>query len=134
MLDLVKDFMIWLVDDDAEDLEIFQYTLQRNGYRGETRCVENGTMLMELLTQSSRELLPSVIVLDLNMHESTGFEVLKDIKANVALRGIPVIILSGSSNKDDESRCMELGGDRYWKKPNSIHDYDVMAKYLITLF
>lgn len=126
--------MIWLVDDDAEDLDIFQGALQKNGYPGETRFVNSGKLLMELLTRVPRELLPSVIVLDLNMHIKTGFEVLKDMKADTALRGIPVIILSGSANTDDETTCLELGCDRYWKKPSSMHDYDVMARYLITLF
>lgn len=126
--------MVWLVDDDPEDLEIFQYALQRNGYPGEIRFVINGKLLMEMLSSSPRELLPSIIVLDLNMHERNGFEILKDLKANPAFRGIPVIILSGSANKEDEATCMELGCDRYWKKPNSMPEYDEMTKYLITLF
>jgi CheY-like chemotaxis protein len=127
-------FMIWLVDDDAEDLDIFQDALQKNGYSGETRFVDSGKLLMELLAQVPRELLPSVVVLDLNMYVKTGFEVLKDMKADIALRGIPVIILSGSANTYDETTCFALGCDRYWKKPSSMHDYDRMAKYLITLF
>ena len=134
MLGTVKDSMIWLADDDDEDLEIFQDALQRNGYSGETRYVSNGKLLMDLLAGTPRELLPSVIILDLNMHSKTGFDVLKDMKADPALSGIPVIILSGSSNKDDEATCLALGCDRYWQKPSSIHDYDRMARYLITLF
>jgi DNA-binding response OmpR family regulator len=126
--------MIWLTDDDNEDLEMFQDALQRNGYSGETRYVSDGALLMDLLKSSPRKSLPAVIILDLNMHSKTGFEVLTDMKASRALAGIPVIILSGSSNKDDEAKCMVLGCDRYWQKPSSIHDYDAMAKYLITLF
>lgn len=126
--------MIWLTDDDNEDLEMFQDALQRNGYSGETRYVSDGALLMDLLKSSPRKSLPAVIILDLNMHSKTGFEVLTDMKSSRALAGIPVIILSGSSNKDDEATCMALGCDRYWQKPSSIHDYDAMAKYLITLF
>lgn len=126
--------MLWLVDDDPEDLEIFQYALQKSGYPGEIRFLLSGALLTEMLTSSPRELLPSVIVLDLNMHEQSGFDVLKDLKANSALRGIPVIILSGSANQEDEATCLELGCDRYWKKPNSLLEYDEMARYLITLF
>lgn len=126
--------MIWLVDDDNEDLEFFQDALQRNGYTGETRYIDSGTHLMDLLTTLPREELPSVIVLDLNMHSKSGFETLADIKSNPRLCGIPVMILSGSTDREDEGRCMALGCERYWVKPGSMHEYDVMANYLIKLF
>jgi CheY-like chemotaxis protein len=130
----MENIMIWLVDDDAEDLDLFQDALNRNGYRGETSHIDSGNLLVKMLEQSPPELLPSVIVLDLNMHLKNGYEVMRDIKLNPKFRNIPVIILSGSSDTDEEAKCLEAGCDRYWQKPNALDDYDRMAKHLITLF
>lgn len=126
--------MIWLVDDDDEGVDFFREGLQRNGYSGKTRFINSGIHLLELLEQCPREEIPSVIVLDLNMHTKSGFEVLREIKAHRTWKSIPVIILSGSADKSDEERCLTLGCNKYWIKPSSMLEYDPMARYLMSLF
>lgn len=126
--------MIWLVDDDVEDLDLFQEALQRNGYSGGITLVMSGTLVMDMLRLTVPQRLPSVVILDLNMHTKSGFDVLKDMKADAVVHGIPVIILSGSCNAEDEATCLKLGCERYWKKPNTMPEYDVMANHLRVMF
>jgi CheY-like chemotaxis protein len=67
---------------------------------------------------------PDVIVLDLNMPLKDGFQTLYEIRNNPSLSVIPVIILTASSNKEDEMRCLELGCQSYFTKPDRIDDYN----------
>jgi len=113
--------MVYLVDDDVDDLDIMKEALYAHSYKGPVSSAANGKMLLDKL--SSHKETPDVIVMDLNMPVKNGFETLKEIKANSTLKDIPVIILTASSNKMDEARCYELGCDYYYNKPMSISDY-----------
>jgi CheY-like chemotaxis protein len=122
--------MILLVDDDADDLDLFQEVLDKSGYPGKSVQLNNG---QELMTQLDRITKPQVqlIVLDLNMPVKNGFEVLQEIKADNALRSIPVIILSASSSKKDEERCIALGCNMFFRKPNSIQGYNELIARIL---
>ena len=116
--------MVYLVDDDPDDLEILQEVLVQNSYKGPVRTAFNGQQLMNELSHSSNgSEKPHVIVLDLNMPLKNGFQVLEEIKVNPGLNLIPVIVLTASSNKDDEIRCFELGCSFFFQKPSTLPDY-----------
>lgn len=114
--------MVYIVDDDIDDLEIIQEAFIQNDYSGTVITLTNGRVLMDKLLEDA-EAKPDVIMLDLNMPIKDGFEVLSEIKKHPLLRTIPVIILTASENKTDELRCFELGCNLYFTKPNSMQDY-----------
>ena len=114
--------MVFLIDDDTDDLEIVKVVLEESSYKGPVSTGTDGERLFELIG-SNYEHCPDVIVLDLNMPLMDGFQALKHIKENAALRHIPVIILTASSSKDDEKRCFELGCDFFFRKPTKIEGY-----------
>lgn len=60
---------------------------------------------------------PDIILLDLNLPRKNGREVLHDMKADEALRGIPVVALTTSSARDDVNACYALGANAYVVKP-----------------
>jgi CheY-like chemotaxis protein len=115
--------MVYLVDDDVDDLEIVQDALFHNSYKGPVKTAHNGLLLMNDLYNPNGSVKPNVILLDLNMPLKNGFEVLKEIKHNPDLSHIPVIILTASSSKCDEARCMELGCAFFFRKPYNLADY-----------
>lgn len=119
--------MVYLVDDDIEDLEITEEALVYNSYKGPVITLQNGKVLMEQLHQSASK-KPDVIVLDLNMPIKDGFETLNEIKSNSKLKNIPVIVLTASTNMADKVRCAELGCNLFYTKPNSLKDYDSIVK------
>lgn len=60
---------------------------------------------------------PALVLLDLNLPGTDGREVLKTLKADDALKTIPVIILTTSRSNEDVQRCYELGANTYVEKP-----------------
>lgn len=122
--------MVFLVDDDMDDLEIVQDVLEKNNYEGEIVLAANGQVLMNLLTQSPQK-KPELILLDLNMPLKNGFQVLEEIRSHPELKSIPVFILTASSNKNDELRCFQLGCNLFWKKPNTIDEYNTLIRLMI---
>lgn len=115
--------MVYLVDDDTDDLEVMQEALVQNSYKGPVCTVLNGQDLMNHLRHPEGHGKADVIVLDLNMPLKDGFQVLEEIKKQPGLEGIPVIVLTASSRKADEIRCFELGCSFFFRKPNSMHEY-----------
>ena len=113
--------MVYLVDDDVDDLEFVQEALMSNSYKGPVDTATNGQELLDRLTNEQTR--PDVILLDLNMPLLDGFQALHRIKSNPTLSRIPVIILTASTNKDDEVRCFALGCTSYFRKPNRLDQY-----------
>jgi two-component system, NarL family, nitrate/nitrite response regulator NarL len=66
--------MVYLVDDDIDDLEFVQEALVSNSYKGPVDTASNGQQLLERLTEVKHK--PDVIILDLNMPLLDGFQVL----------------------------------------------------------
>jgi CheY-like chemotaxis protein len=118
--------MVYLVDDDIDDLEFVQEALVSNSYKGPVDTASNGQQLLERLTEVKHK--PDVIILDLNMPLLDGFQVLHQIKSNPTFSLIPVIILTASTNKDDETRCLALGCASYFRKPNRIDQYSDLVR------
>jgi CheY-like chemotaxis protein len=121
--------MVFLVDDDADDIEIVQDALQKNNYAGEIATASNGQALMDHLYRTNGR--PEVIVLDLNMPLKNGFEVLSELRNDPSLKSIPVIILTASSSKEDEIRCFELGCNMFWTKPSTLAEYNALVALII---
>lgn len=117
--------MVYLVDDDADDLEFVQEALVSNSYKGPVDTAANGQQLLDRLKGPQRK--PDVIILDLNMPLLDGFQALHKIKSTPTLSTIPVIILTASTNKEDEMRCFALGCSSYFRKPNRIDEYDALV-------
>jgi CheY-like chemotaxis protein len=114
--------MVYLVDDDIDDLEFVQEALFSNSYKGPVDTAQNGR---ELLDRLSDDVVakPDVIVLDLNMPLIDGFQALHYIKTHPSFHKIPVIVLTASSSKEDEMRCLALGCSSYFTKPSRIEEY-----------
>jgi two-component system phosphate regulon response regulator PhoB len=77
--------------------------------------------------------LPDAIVLDIQMPGRTGVAVLRQLKSSSKTGQIPVIVLSGSTNSNDEAEFKELGADRFLHKPVDLQQLyatlsQVMAK------
>lgn len=120
--------MIYLVDDDIDDLELAREALERNGFRGKIACAKNGEEFMSKLNRSN---LPELIVLDLNMPLKDGFEVLAELKQSRHFSVVPVVILTASHNKQDEKRCVDLGCNRFFRKPATLKEYDAIVTTIL---
>ena len=103
---------ILCIDDDVGIIELVQLIMQRDGFsvRGASSGAEG---LSAMRTQS-----PDVVLLDIMMPEMDGWETYKHIKADVALKNIPVVILTARNSSFEEVIARERAGvDDYITKP-----------------
>ncbi|HYG04494.1 MAG TPA: response regulator [Chryseosolibacter sp.] len=119
--------MVYLIDDDYDDLEIVQEALLQHSYKGPVLTIDNGKKLMDQLSDTTLSPEPRVIVLDLNMPLLDGFETLEKIRQHPMFSALPVIILTASAKKEDEIRSFELGCDYFLTKPSKISEYSTLT-------
>jgi CheY-like chemotaxis protein len=84
------------VDDDPGTLELLEETLRSAGY--ETESVRSGTRALEVLSSK----LVSAVLLDLSMPGMDGFEVIRHIRQEPALRELPIFVMTAKNLKRDE--------------------------------
>ncbi len=102
---------ILVVDDDALNREMLARRLERLGHS--VVCAEHGREAIEKLGAGQFDLL----LLDIIMPVMSGYEVLEQVKANSALRNLPVIVLSASDQADRIAQCIAMGAEDYLPKP-----------------
>lgn len=112
------NIQILLADDDPEDRMIMEDTFRQIELSEIIHFVENGENILSYLdTIGDNALLPSLIVLDLNMPRMNGTQTLKVLKANERYKDIPVIIFSTSINTIEMNECIRTGASSYVVKP-----------------
>ncbi len=103
---------ILIVDDDGANRTIAKALLESEGHRVEE--AKDGAEAIELV-QSGRAF--SLMVLDLEMPKMDGRQVLKEVRGSMATVGLPVIVLTGTTEPDAELTLLEEGADDYIRKP-----------------
>lgn len=106
-----------LADDDKDDSDLFKEALDELPVKTSIVTVSDGEQLMHLLDKRMNN-LPQVLFLDLNMPRKNGFECLSEIKQDVRLKNLPVIIFSTSFDKDIVDLLYTNGAHFYISKPN----------------
>ena len=103
--------MIYCVEDDASIRDIEVYTLQSTGFEAEG--FPDGVALFAALEDT----LPELIILDVMLPGEDGVEILKQLKANIRTRNLPVIMATAKGAEYDKIMSLDLGADDYLVKP-----------------
>ena len=129
MLVKMSKFKILLVDDDVEDRAIVQYAMDLNEAEDILFFADNGEQALTILDKYfAEEIIPCLIVLDLNMPCMNGTQTLEQLKKDSRFQNIPVIIYSTSINPMEKEKCMLLGAHDYITKPISFKESMQTAK------
>lgn len=118
---------ILVADDDHDNFVLAMDALKEAGVECDLCWVRDGEELLDYLyhrtpyEDRTQAPTPDLILLDLNMPKKTGHEALKEIKADAALAGIPVVVITVSNAKEDMDRSYALGANAFIKKP---HNFD----------
>lgn len=124
-----KHYQILLVDDDVEDYEILREFFNEAGLDDQVTHLENGQKAIRHLESiPDDELLPRLIILDLNMPILNGTQTLLYLKQTVRFRNIPIIIFSTSENETERRKCLSLGALEYMVKPLSLEEYQATIR------
>ena len=111
---------ILVVDDDQEDHMILLEYFKESGNEQYVKFIENGQKAIEYLDKIINiDLLPRLIVLDLNMPILNGTQTLLQIKRDARYKNIPVIIFSTSENENEKRKCLSSGALDYVVKPTN---------------
>ena len=125
-----KTTHILFSDDDTDDALLFTQAADLITTPILLSFAEDGEQLMRYL---SRETLPDMIFLDLNMPVKNGIECLTEIRADKNLDWLPVIIYTTSDNPKDIDTCFRLKANLYVVKPNSFESIIRTLKKILSL-
>ncbi|GAA2011383.1 response regulator [Catenulispora yoronensis] len=127
-----RAYDILLVEDDAADALLIKDALLERGQHVITR-VEDGVEALQRL-QDPRFAHPDLIVMDLNMPRMNGHELLAVLKADAALKVIPVVVLSTSDAPDDVTGAYARHANAYVAKPFNLDDFTAAVHNIHTFF
>lgn len=114
---------ILIIEDNSEDYETTVRALRKVGVEKEIRRCEDGDDALDYLFQRGTYAdpvsapRPAIILLDLNMPGTDGFEVLDTLKKDNDLKIIPIVVLTTSSSERDIQACYKSGANSYIQKP-----------------
>ena len=100
-----------VVDDNKVNRLLLTRSLELLGHR--VAVAENGRAALEAMRREPFDL----VLLDIEMPEMDGFQVLEQIRGDLALRDVPVIVTSSLEGLENVVRCIELGAEDYLTKP-----------------
>lgn len=122
---------ILMADDDFEDLELIESAITNIEPDADLHKVSNGKAVIDFLTNQPDAKLPCLIILDYNMPELTGSEVLAAIRKEKRYDLIPKVVLSTSNTPAYIHECMNNGATEYFVKPDNVPELTRLAKKML---
>lgn len=111
---------ILIIEDNPADVRLLEEALKESTLNPTLYVLADGSIAIRFLDEvkgKNSQGLPHLILLDLNLPQKNGFEILKHIKDDKTLKRIPVIVLSSSQNPDDIAMAYDLHANCYLTKP-----------------
>ncbi len=105
---------VLVVEDNELNLKLFCDLLRAHDYAAEP--VRDGREAVA----RARDFAPDLIIMDIQMPYVTGYELILELKADEALKAIPVMAVTAYAGRDDEERIRAAGADAYVSKPISL--------------
>ena len=124
---------ILLVEDSESDVRLTQEVLTDSKIHNRLMIANNGAQAMECLRKRGKyqdSPRPDLILLDLNMPVKDGREVLAEIKQDINLKRIPVVILTTSKAEEDILKTYNLHANCYITKPVDLEQFVTVVKYI----
>lgn len=119
---------IFVVDDDEDDQFLIRHVLKQHTPDSSVRVLQDGEEL--LIALAEEELLPSLVLLDVNMPRMGGLEALRHIRAERSYDRLPIVILTTSDSEADRQQATSLQATDYLVKPGTI---DQMNRLILTV-
>ncbi len=108
-----------MVEDDLLDAAAAKRLLRHNALDNNLVIAADGKQALSILQSSAPADLPHLLLLDLNLPDISGIDLLKRIKKEGKFKDIPVVILTGSNEDQDIQKSYDLGAKSYLVKPIS---------------
>ncbi|MGC9419731.1 MAG: response regulator transcription factor [Rhodovulum sp.] len=104
---------VLLIEDEPNIIEAIRFILSREGWRVDTHS--------DGMTAFGRvaEVRPDIVILDVMLPGRSGFDILRDIRADTGLNGLPVLMLTAKGQVKDREMAERMGASRFMAKPFS---------------
>lgn len=126
MFVLPPDRPILVVDDNAADRHMMNYVFRHSGLENELMLFESGALVFAYMAEvaAGNQPFPALMFLDINMPCVSGFDILRQLRADPAFAALPIIVmLSSSDAHDDKIQAEALGASKYLAKPSGLNDF-----------
>ena len=108
---------IVMIEDDEGHARLIEKNIIRAGVTNPIVHFPNGTTALQYLEQNGDSARSLLVLLDLNLPDMTGIDILQKLKSHEGLKRAPVIVLTTTDDKREIERCYELGCNVYITKP-----------------
>jgi two-component system alkaline phosphatase synthesis response regulator PhoP len=116
---------VLIIDDEPELVKAVEVRLKANGY--DVEVAYDGKAGID----KAKEVRPDLILLDFVMPMMDGYEVARELMADIEIKQIPIIVLTASQKRDLKTKFRELGINAFILKPFETSDLlDMVNKYL----
>ncbi|WP_395826135.1 response regulator [Elstera sp.] len=112
----MKSVTLVMIEDDAGHARLIEKNLRRAGVSNELLPFNDGASALGYLLGDAAE-RAHLILLDLNLPDMTGTDILAALKSNPLTRRMPIIILTTTDDQREVQRCYDLGANVYIVKP-----------------
>ena len=125
--------LILLAEDDIDDQEMLIEAIREQDASVEFLVANTGSKALNLLKNIDESKIPSLILLDYNLPEISGAEILMRLKDIHKYENVVKVVWSTSNSLVYQKKCMELGAFSYIVTPNGIEEVKNIAKTIIEL-
>ena len=126
-----NNLTILAADDDVEDLELIEDAILNAEPGARLYKVTNGNEVIKYLSSCPATHLPCLIILDYNMPELNGSQLLALISKQPRYNDIPKVVLSTSSAPFHVQECLKNGATEYFVKPDNMKDLYSIARRML---
>jgi CheY-like chemotaxis protein len=124
---------IFLAEDDLDDQEFFIDSFREVTQDVKILTVANGSKAVKVLESLPLDKLPLLIILDYNLPELNGADILRLLQFKELFKSIPKVVWSTSTTPVYEEICMKLGAQAYIVKPSKVEEIDLLAQKMYAL-
>lgn len=124
---------VLLVEDNSGDATLMKLAFRHASMPAHITVESSAELGLKMLRRQDEfagKALPDIILLDLNLPKMHGLEFLARVKADEALRNIPVVVLSSSNAERDLASAYQAYANGFVVKPISLDDYDNLAQVI----
>ncbi len=117
---------IIMIEDDEGHARLIEKNIRRAGIANAIRHFVDGTTALDYLFHAPDGPAnngPALILLDLNLPDMSGIDILGKIKADTRLKRTPVVVLTTTDDKQEIQRCYDLGANVYITKPVNYENF-----------
>ncbi len=126
-----KIFEILIIEDNPADARIAKEAFKESNIKYNINVVSDGIQAIDYLRKTEEfynAVTPDLILLDLNLPKKDGREVLAEVKSDVNLKTIPIIVLTTSQSEQDITNSYSLHANSYISKPVDLESFLVIIK------